>query len=104
MKNEYIPIDKELCPYEFSIQIGVELFRIEVLYNDVGDFFSVSLYREEEALVLGEKLVYGVPLFADMYTQAFPAPTIVPLDESGEENTVTYDNLGDSVFLVVDNQ
>lgn len=104
MKYEYVPIEKENVPYRFEIELGTELFEWEVRYNHMHDFFTVDLYKNEEPLVYGEKIVYGIPLFQDVYDQRFPAPTIVPIDEAGIENTVTFENLGKTVFLAVMNQ
>lgn len=103
MDKEYINIEKELIPYRFEMEFGTELFEMAVAYNAVGDFFTIDLYKNSEALVYGEKVVYGVPLFAEVYDHRFPAPTIIPQDESGKENRVTWDNLNKTVFLVVSN-
>lgn len=104
MPNEYIPIEKDLIPYRFDIELGSDLFLMEIQYNDTHDFFTLDLYKNDEVLVYGEKIVYGVSLFTDPYDSRFPAPTIVPLDESGIESTVTYENLNETVFLYIDNE
>ncbi|WP_396631577.1 phage baseplate plug protein, partial [Lysinibacillus sp. D4B2_S17] len=54
-------------------------------------------------LVYGEKITYGVPFFSEIYDSRFPAPTIVPLDPSGKETRVSWDNLSETVFLMVEN-
>jgi hypothetical protein len=52
----------------------------------------------------GEPIIYGRPLFRDIYQAGvFPCLDIIPLDESGEQKTVTFDNFGETVFLIVDN-
>lgn len=96
---EYIPIEKERVPYQFEIDLGNGIFVIEVNYNATFDFFTIDLYKDDEVLVLGAKLVYGVPLFAAFETSAFPIPLIKPYDLSGQEQTVSWDNLGETVFL-----
>lgn len=99
-----IEIDKNNLPEQFDIELGTELFTMEVNYNETGDFFTVDLYQYDnpEPLVLGEKLMYGQPLFRDIEDQRFPAPTIVPLDLSGKETRVSRENFGRTVFLVID--
>ncbi|WP_406945765.1 phage baseplate plug protein [Halobacillus sp. SY10] len=104
MNFEYVPIEKEKIPYRFSIQLGIELFDMEVRYNETYDFFTLDLHRGEETLALSERIVYGVPLFQDVYDDRFPAPTIIPQDEAGLEHQVTYENLNETVFLMVMNQ
>lgn len=75
-----------------------------VEYNEVGDFFTLDLSKGEEILVSNEKIVYGEPLFSEIYDARFPAPLIVPIDESGNETRVGWDNFNKTVFLVVMNE
>ncbi len=96
---DHIPIEKENIPYQFEISLGNELFTLEVNYNEVHDFFSLDLIRSGEVLVYGAKLVYANPVFASIEDERFPLPLITPLDESGRETAVTWDNLGVTVFL-----
>lgn len=104
MNKEYINIEKALIPYGFEIELGVEIFELEIRYNEVGDYFTVDLLKDEEVLVYGEKIVYGEQLFSEIFDERFPAPTIMPIDESGKETRVGYDNLNVTVFLVVMNE
>jgi hypothetical protein len=97
----YVPIQKEQTPYRFEIVLGAETFEIEVRYNADFDFFTIDLYKDGEALVYGEKLVYGVPLFTDVLDQRYPVLQIVPKDDAGLEERVGYSNLGETVFLQV---
>lgn len=97
----YVPIQKNMAPYRFEILLGVEPFEIEVRYNADFDFFTVDLYKDGEALVYGEKLVYGVPLFVDVFDQRFPVLQLLPKDDAGLETRVSYQNLGETVFLQV---
>lgn len=103
MNKEYINIEKALIPYRFEIELGAELFELEIRFNSIGDYFTIDLYKDGEVLVYGEKIVYGEPLFSEIFDTRFPGPTIVPIDESGKETRVGYDNLNVTVFLVVMN-
>jgi hypothetical protein len=104
MNKEYINIEKALIPYRFEIELGVELFEIEIHYNQVGDYFSLDLYKDGEVLVYGEKIVYGEPLFSEIFDNRYPGPEIIPIDESNKESRVGWDNLNKTVFLVVMNE
>lgn len=98
---EYIDIEKELIPYRFDISILDEMFTFEVHYNADYDFFTVDLEKDGVILAVGEKLVYGQPLFYDMLDRRFPSLPIVPLDESGRQTNVNWETLSTSVFLFV---
>ena len=102
--TEYLEINKDLLPYECSIQLGGEVFGLHFGYNAAADLFTVDLYRDGELICAGEPVVYGVPLWNDVYKAGvFPTVDIIPHDPSGENNAVTYDNLGRTVFLLIDN-
>ncbi|HEY2493249.1 MAG TPA: hypothetical protein VGI33_10095 [Paenibacillus sp.] len=98
---EYIDIEKNLIPYRFDLSLADEVFTFEVHYNEEHDFFTVDLERDGEVLVLGEKLVYGMPLFYDVMDNRFPKLSIVPYDESENSIAVTWTTLSESVFLYV---
>lgn len=96
-----LPIDKERIPYQFEIELDGGIFVFEVHYNGEHDFFTVDVYKGNEIIVYGEKVVYGQPLFGAYTDTRLPSQPIVPLDLSGRENRVTYENLGESVFLYI---
>ena len=97
-----IEINKSIIPYTFNIMLAGEEYEFGIGYNNMGNFFTVSLSKNGDELCAGEPVVYGIPLFRDLATRGgFPTITITPLDYSGETDTVTYDNLSRTVFLTV---
>jgi hypothetical protein len=103
--RDIIEVEKTEMPYDFNIVLGSEEFNLEFKYNEAVDLFTCTLSKNDEVLVYDEPLIYGSKLFQDVYNAAkFPCLDIVPLDESGKENTVTYDNLGVTVFLTIDDE
>lgn len=100
----YIPINKRLIPYTFQISLADELFSLTFRYNRFGDFFTVALSKGGREICAGEKLVFGMPLWNNLYRPGdYPALTIVPAAQKGSTaNTVTWDNFGETVFLVID--
>lgn len=102
--RDRIEIEKDNIPYSFDILLGDESFELEISYNEKADLFTVTLSKEEEVLVYDEPVIYGVPLFQDCYNTGFPALSIVPLDESGENDAVTWGNFGETVFLTMDEE
>ena len=104
MDRDRIIFEKSELPCTFDILLGDELFNLTISYNERPDFFTVGLEKDGETLCEGEPLIYGMPLFGDFYQpESFPGIEILPLDESGEQNIVTFENLGKTVFLTVDN-
>lgn len=100
---EILEINKELLPYVCTILLADEQYELHFSHNASADLFTVDLYREGELICAGEPIVYGVPLWHDVYkAETFPALNIVPRDLSGENSVVTFDNLGDTVLLIVD--
>lgn len=101
---EVLEIKKDQLPYECTIQLAGEVFGLRFNHNATADLFTIDLYRNGELVCAGEPVVYGLPLWGDVYRAGlFPALQIIPIDPSGESNAVTYDNLGRTVLLIIDN-
>ena len=96
---EYINIDKSLIPYKFDISLENITYTFKIDYNSLHDFFTVDLYKEDEVLVLGEKLVYGKPLFLSAMYKDIPSLSIIPYDLSERTERITYENFSKEVFL-----
>ena len=103
MTKDTISINKSLIPYTFDIVLGSEEFTLRVDYNNTGGFFTVELSKNGETLCSGEPIIYGRRLFSDVWKEGFPDVDIVPIDMSKGYNAVTYENLGEGVLLVIDN-
>ena len=94
-----------MLPYSFDIVLAGEEFTMEIMYNKAAELFTITLSKDNEVLVYNEPIIYGHELFSDVYiADKFPAISIVPLDEAGNETAVTYDNFGKTVFLTIDDE
>ncbi|SMB95333.1 hypothetical protein SAMN00017405_0382 [Desulfonispora thiosulfatigenes DSM 11270] len=98
---DYIEIEKDSIPYDFEIQLKGETFLFEINYNSLGEFLTVDLYKSEELIVSGEKIVYGQPLFQNVSYLDIPKVAIIPWDLAEEENRVGLDNINEKVFLYI---
>lgn len=97
-----IEINKDIIPYTFNIPLADELYEMRIDYNNTADLFTVSLSKGGVTLCTGEPIIYGQPLFGDLINRGnFPKVTITPIDESGESNAVTFDNLTRTVLMKV---
>ena len=103
--RDFIEIVKSEIPCSFDIVLGAEEFNMEIKYNKQADLFTCTLSKDGKVLVHDEPMIYGTPLFKDVYDAAtFPALDIVPYDESGKSETVTFENFGTSVLLTIDDE
>lgn len=96
---QFIPIQKDMIPYRFDIILNGKTFTFDVKYNAMSDFFTVDLLRNDQYIVIGEKIVYGRTLFLNQRHLDVPDIAIVPYDLSLNEYDVTWDNLNNTVFL-----
>ncbi len=97
-----ININKDIIPYTFNIALSNEMYEMRIDYNNTANLFTVSLSKDGVELCVGEPIIYGQPLFSDIANRGnFPKVTITPIDESGETNAVTFDNLSKTVLLRV---
>lgn len=102
--KDRILINKNMIPYGFNITLGDILYRIEINYNKTADLFTIALYKNNYCICFGEPIIYGSPLFNDIYNYGFPSITIIPYDESGINNEITYKNFNETVFLCIDDE
>lgn len=100
-----LEVNKDLLPYQCDMVLNDELFTLHFNYNATAELFLVDLYKDGELICAGEPMVYGVPLWNDVYQSGrYPSVMIIPLDPSETSNAVTYDNLGETVLLIVTNR
>lgn len=104
MQHDYIDIDKTQLPFRFEFDSEDDSFFMDIDYNETHDYFTATLYDAAgNVLVAGEKLVLNMPLFSEINDpENMPAEDLIPLDESGQAQRITWDNLGVTVFLCID--
>ena len=93
-----IDINKDLCPYQFDIQLDGTTYTMEIRYNNEFDYFTVDLLIGEETIINGEKILYGRELFQSHKHLNVPSDIVV-FDASDEQTRAGYDQLGETVFL-----
>lgn len=98
---KYISIEKGQIPYEFELVLGDSTFQFEINYNSLGDFFTVTLFKDHVRIIDSYKVVYNVPLFENLGYLAIPKIIIKPLDTTGNTQAANYDSLNEDVFLYV---
>lgn len=101
-----INVDKSKIPYQFQIMLGGRRYSMEWQYNSKSGLFTCTIYDADgKVLIYDEPLIYGDPMFSFLCRGTiFPPIDLVPLDESGEEKEVTWENFGKTVFLTIDDE
>lgn len=102
--KDFINIERTNMPCSYDVFIEAEIYNFTFKYNKTKGFFTCTLTKGDDVLVYDEPIVYGKPLFNDIYVAGvFPAVNIVPLDESGDTDAITFDNFLRNVRLTIDN-
>lgn len=100
----YISINRDEVPYKFEMELAGEVFGFLIEYNYDFDFFTVDLTRAGFGTITGEKIVYGRPLFGAYAETWLPKVKIVPRDPSGQQTRVGWDQLEETVFLMIEGE
>lgn len=99
--DEYIDINKADIPYSMEIELIGEVFEMEFNYNQAHDFFTVDLFKNGQALVIGEKLILNRALFRHYVDLDLPKVQLIPKDRAEVADRITFNNLNETVFLFV---
>lgn len=103
--DEYIiDIEKDDIPYRSQFIVNNNVIELAFKYNALMDLFTVDISHFTTGVVIayGVPLIYGKDIFANVDDIAFQGVTAIPKDVAGNESVVTYENLGDTVFLYVE--
>ncbi|HBJ79727.1 MULTISPECIES: phage baseplate plug family protein [Fusobacterium] len=107
MEINIIDLKSSDIPCRKKLTIKDETFLLDIKYRGYDERLVVDLYDEfENILGVGEKLVFGVPVFYYMlfdtkgnYNAKFPKQYIIPWSEDGKEKEINLENLGKEWFL-----
>jgi hypothetical protein len=101
-----IPIYREDIPYNCEVELSGRIYTIEINYNLIFDFFTITLIMANEILVQNEKLILNQQLFKDLYIDKdgnidtrFPTEKLIPRCTNGDINRISFTDLGDTVQL-----
>lgn len=101
--RDYLKIDLTTKAQRFEIELGGKLYNMGFNYNQLTDSYTVDLFDDRmKPIILGERLVYGMRLWAGINNDDLPLIDLIPFDESGLETAVTMGNLNKTVYLFID--
>lgn len=73
----YLPVSHEEVPVRKIYAIDGINYTVDIMYNDVNDFYTFAIVEDDEALFVG-KLVYCENVF-DAVVEGIPEARIIPL-------------------------
>lgn len=95
-----IDIDKEQIPYSFNIDLTGKQYTFTVKYNALFDYFTIDVAVNGEDIIYGEKIIFNRYLFDQKLHLGAPLEMIVPMSFDENVSEITFDNIGESVFLL----
>lgn len=102
--NDYIDIKLSDIPCQFDYTFDDTDYTLDLYYNKLNDSYYINLYDENMVpIVMGEKLVYGQPLWNAITDPRLPLVNLVPFDEDNNETEVSKLNFTDSIQLYIKN-
>lgn len=99
MKLNYLPINKSKTRTDsFIIELDGNNYIFEFYYNPIGKHFTFNMHDiDENAIVLGAKIVYNFDMLGNIVDDRLPNVIIMPADPSAQDQKITYENFMDSV-------
>lgn len=100
MEYDYLDFNFNDLPEVFDYTIDGNQYRFRLYYNDLDDSFHIDIWDQyDNPLVMGEKLVYGEPLWGSINDPRLPLVDLLPLDDDRQQSTVTALNFPSVVKL-----
>lgn len=101
MRN-YIPIDKEDLPDIFEIELAGDVFTLRVDYNQVADYYTITIQKDGVTLLSQEPLLLNNLVGADIPNTSLPKVDLRTMDETGKSIDQGFLDFGDNVKLYLD--
>lgn len=96
-----IPFTPDEPHQAFPMELDGATYKIEMLWSDRDESWSCSLFTGEDApLVLGRKVVLGLPLFERFKDARLPPGKLIAIDTSSDRREAGLSDLGRRVQLV----
>lgn len=99
-KYDYIDFTFGELPERFQHVFNGVLYNMRLYYNKYDDSFHIDIADENDVpIVMGEKLVYGMPLWGSINDQRLPMVELAPNDEYKNHRKVSALNFPSQVKL-----
>lgn len=101
--RRYIPVDVNNLPDIFDIQLAGALYNFRVDYNEIADFYTITIWDAQENLLLDQQpMILGELVGFDLQDQRLPRVDIRIMDETEKSTDAGKGNFGSSVQMHLD--
>ena len=100
--RQYVPIDTQNLPDVFEIDVGGNTYFWRVDYNEVADYYTVTIALGDQVLLSGEPMLINNIIGYDIPNPLLPLDDIRVMDESGKVVDAGLIAFGDSVQAYID--
>lgn len=101
--RRYIPADIDDLPDIFDIELAGAIYNFRVDYNEVADWYTVTIWDANETLLLDQQpLILGELVGYDLPDQRLPRIDIRTMDETGNATDSGRGEFGKSVQMYLD--
>ena len=97
--RQYIPVDVDNLPDIFDITLAGEVYTFRIDYNKVADYYTATIYQDDQVLLMQEPLVLGNLVGFDLPDERLPRTDIRVMDEAGNSADAGEGVLGVQVQL-----
>lgn len=100
--RQYIPVDTDNFPNNIEIELGGGKYLIRIDYNDVADYLTITIAKDDRVLLSGEPLLLNNLVGQDIPDRDLPLDDIRVMDESGKALDAGFVNFGSDVEMYLD--
>lgn len=100
--RQYIPVDMDNFPNNIEIELGGGKYLIRIDYNDVADYLTITIAKDDRVLLSGEPLLLNNLVGQDIPDRDLPLDDIRVMDESGQALDAGFVNFGGDVEMYLD--
>lgn len=100
--RQWIPVDVDDLPDIFDIDLAGETYTFRIDYNQVADYYTVTVYYEDKAVISQEPLLLGQRIGSSLPGAGLPAVDLRVIDESGQAEDAGAGNFGNTVQIYLD--
>lgn len=100
--RQYIPVDMNNFPNIIEIELGGGTYLIRFDYNDVADYLTITIAKDDRVLLSGEPLLLDNLVGKDIPDRELPLDDIRVMDESGQALDAGFVNFDNGVEMYLD--